>query len=315
VSNDTGENGGNNGGVWTRTAALVLSLVVTVARIVRTTVRDIGLATSSIYYALPWTIIAALALVAAALWALGRRRRAAAAMLFVSMLSIAGAWGTSFFINPCVNSEDSTRLLFWNISRGRATWERIADEIVVHDADIIALTEAGKPDAELRQFWTDRFADYQVTFAGGGIVLISRLPVAAGNLETLDGISSLYQTTLEGQQLSLFLVDLDASPRFNKLQMIRAIFARVDRIGGPAITMGDFNAPLDARGFSEIRDRYHHAFESAGRGLNNTWPTRTPLVAIDHIWLSRDITAQCTRLIKSSASDHRAIVADVRLPR
>ena len=39
---------------------------------------------------------------------------------------------------------------------------------------------------------------------------------------------------------NILLVDLDASPRFNKGAMIHTIFARADSLGGPAIVMGDF---------------------------------------------------------------------------
>lgn len=301
-------------GVWARIPALILTVVIAVALIVRTTVGDIGYASSAIYYALPWTVIAAVAAAAAALWALGARPRMAAAHVGVFALAGALALSTTFFANPCVSTDDATRLFFWNIGRGRGTWARIAEEVAAHDADIVALVEAGKPDAKLQRFWTERFPHYRIRFAGGGMILMTRVPDTDGALEALAGISSLYGTRLPDLGVRLYLVDLDASPRFSKLEMIRAIFARADAGEGPAIVLGDFNAPSDARGFSEIRDRYHQAFESAGAGNTGTWPRRTPLVAIDHIWLSRDIGAQCTRLIDSEASDHRAIVADILLP-
>lgn len=299
-------------GAWARGAACVLSIVLLVALVIRATVRDANFVTSSVYYAFPWTIIAGLALGASGLWILGNRRTWATVLLSVSCLSLLGIWVTTVYFNPCINTDDATRLVFWNIARGRGGWELIANEIEAHDADIVALTEAGRPDDELKQFWIDRFPDYQVQFAGGGMMLMSRLLFETGTLNSLTGISSLYKSKLVDEDLRLFLVDLDASPRFNKLALIRTVFEHVNAHSGPTIVLGDFNAPLDARGFDEIRNRYHHAFESAGTGLTSTWPTGAPLVAIDHIWLSHDIVAECTRVIKSRVSDHRAIVADIR---
>ncbi len=297
---------------WARGAAFVLSVILLVAMVVRATVRDVNFATSSVYYAFPWTVIAILALLASGLWVLGNRKTWATVLLSVSYLSMLGIWATTVYFNPCVRSDDATRLLFWNIGRGRGTWELIAHDIEAHDADIVALTEAGRPNEELRQYWRDRFPGYQIQFPGGGMMLMSRMEFTPGTLSPLTGISSLFETQLIDEDLRLFLVDLDASPRFNKLAMIRTIFARADMHSGPAIVLGDFNAPLDARGFEEIRDRYHHAFESAGTGLTSTWPTRAPLVAIDHIWLSRDIVAECTQVVKSEASDHRAVITYIR---
>ena len=298
---------------WMRGVALLLSVIVAVALVVRATVRDLNYPTSSVYYAFPWVVIAVLALAASLLWAGGQRRAWAGALLSISLMSMVGTWSTTFFSNPCLSDDDAIRILFWNVGHGHGTWERIAEQIAVHDADIVALAEAGRSNTTLRQFWYDRFPGYQIQFIDGGLILRSRSTVTDGTVTTLNGISRMHESALTDGTLRIFIVDLDASPRFNKQDMIRAIFERADGGSGPAVVMGDFNTPIDARGFREIRDRYHHAFESAGRGFTATWPTAVPLVAIDHIWLSHDITARCARIIRSDASDHRAIVADIQL--
>jgi endonuclease/exonuclease/phosphatase (EEP) superfamily protein YafD len=296
-----------------RGVALLLSITVALALVVRVTVRDLNYPTSSVYYAFPWVVIAALAFAASLLWAGGQRRAWAGTLLSVSLISTLATWSTTFFSNPCLSDDDAIRVLFWNVDRGHGTWERIAEEIAVHDADIVALTEAGRSTTARRQFWHDRLPGYRIQLIDGGLILMSRSTLTDGTVTTLNGISRMYESALADDTLRIFVVDLDASPRFNKQNMIRTIFERANDGSGPTIVMGDFNAPTDARGFLEIRDRYHHAFESAGRGFATTWPAAVPLVAIDHIWLSRDITAHCTRIIKSDASDHRAIVTDIRL--
>ena len=82
----------------------------------------------------------------------------------------------------------------------------------------------------------------------------------------------------------------------------------------PTIVMGDFNTPIDSVWFDGARDDFTHAFEQAGRGMLTTWPAPAPLLAIDHIWLSRQFRIDCASIGWSWASDHRPIVTDVLLP-
>ena len=49
---------------------------------------------------------------------------------------------------------------------------------------------------------------------------------------------------------------------------------------------GDLNTPRESRGFDELRGFMSHAFETAGRGVAETWPTWAPALSIDHVWSS-----------------------------
>lgn len=90
----------------------------------------------------------------------------------------------------------------------------------------------------------------------------------------------------------------------------------LDAQTGPAIVGADFNATRDHAAY---RDLLHGCFESAadqvGAGLLPTFPNDRswgPIIGIDHILLA-DATAQEVRTLSVPGSDHRALIARVRL--
>ncbi|MFC9437859.1 endonuclease/exonuclease/phosphatase family protein [Nocardia sp. NPDC057030] len=90
----------------------------------------------------------------------------------------------------------------------------------------------------------------------------------------------------------------------------------LDAQPGPAIVGADFNATRDHAAY---RDLLHGRFESAadqvGAGLLPTFPNDRswgPIIGIDHILLA-DATAQEVRTLSVPGSDHRALIARVRL--
>lgn len=90
------------------------------------------------------------------------------------------------------------------------------------------------------------------------------------------------------------------------------------------LVLGDFNATLDHARFRALLDggRLEDAAEQVGAGWQLTWPTHgkgvifgigTPLVAIDHVLLGRDVQATELAAHDVAGTDHRALVAEVVL--
>jgi endonuclease/exonuclease/phosphatase (EEP) superfamily protein YafD len=282
----------------------------------RLTLRDAIPLSAWIYYPSAWLLLVMAAALACVLWSLLRAWRRAMLAAAIACLCTA-AWAAETHDNPCRDRPGAVRVLFWNISRGRGTWEKLIAKIHEHDADLIALAEAGKPNDELRRFWRERFPDAHVELPGGGLALISRSAGRNGRLTALPGISSMFSTTLDirGRELQVVLVDLDASPRFDKRDLLARVFAEAGQPpNAPTIVLGDFNTTLDSRWFRSVRSDYAHAFERAGLGRPATWPAAFPLVAIDHVWLSKGLEPLCTLLPESDLSDHRAVLVDVDWP-
>jgi len=88
----------------------------------------------------------------------------------------------------------------------------------------------------------------------------------------------------------------------------------------PVILAGDFNATLDHAQFRRLLRRGHvDAASHAGNGLIPTWgplPDGGPgLLTIDHILIDPRCAVRATSVHRLPGSDHRAVYAELRLPR
>lgn len=85
----------------------------------------------------------------------------------------------------------------------------------------------------------------------------------------------------------------------------------------PTLMAGDFNASQDHAGFRGILDTgMHDAARLTGQSRTPTWPAATapPLGAqIDHVLVSDPLTAVDARFLDVPGTDHRALLADLRL--
>jgi endonuclease/exonuclease/phosphatase (EEP) superfamily protein YafD len=86
---------------------------------------------------------------------------------------------------------------------------------------------------------------------------------------------------------------------------------------GAVIVAGDFNSTPDMRQFRNLTTNdYRDAAEQSGAGFAPTFPSRSwhpPLLTIDHI-LTRNAAASVVRTVFIEGSDHRALLATIRVP-
>ncbi len=99
----------------------------------------------------------------------------------------------------------------------------------------------------------------------------------------------------------------------SEMRKIREI---LDAQQGPAIVGADFNATRDHSAFRDLlRGRFAAAADLAGAGPLPTFPNDRrwgPVIGIDHI-LVADATSDEVRTVTVPGSDHRAVLATVRL--
>ena len=94
---------------------------------------------------------------------------------------------------------------------------------------------------------------------------------------------------------------------------------RFARSAGPAAVIigGDYNSTPDMRQFRDLlTDGYGDAVEQTGSGFAPTFPSNKklpPVLTIDHV-LTRNATASSVRTIEVPGSDHRALLATIRVP-
>ena len=85
------------------------------------------------------------------------------------------------------------------------------------------------------------------------------------------------------------------------------------------VLAGDFNATLDHAALrAVVRRGYADAAWRAGRALAWTWrPLRLPFprLGLDHVLVDPRIAVRAVELVRVRGSDHRAVVADLVLPR
>ncbi|WP_433663360.1 endonuclease/exonuclease/phosphatase family protein [Nocardia sp. CA-128927] len=90
----------------------------------------------------------------------------------------------------------------------------------------------------------------------------------------------------------------------------------LDAQQGPAIVGADFNATRDHAAYRELlHGRFAAAADQVGAGLLLTFPNDRrwgPIIGIDHVLLA-DATAQELHTLSVPGSDHRALIARVRL--
>jgi endonuclease/exonuclease/phosphatase (EEP) superfamily protein YafD len=85
----------------------------------------------------------------------------------------------------------------------------------------------------------------------------------------------------------------------------------------PAIVAGDFNATLDHSVFRSSTAGCGDAAAQRGQGLTPTWPTWLPSwlgPQIDHVLATDPIVAESFEVREIPGSDHRAVVARLRVP-
>ncbi|HJN17719.1 MAG TPA: endonuclease/exonuclease/phosphatase family protein [Armatimonadota bacterium] len=93
-----------------------------------------------------------------------------------------------------------------------------------------------------------------------------------------------------------------------------AVVEWLDRQTGPAIIAGDFNNPPRGRIYSELADRLTDSFARAGTGFGWSFPRARPVIRIDYVWTSEDLTPISCKALATGPSDHRPVVADIALP-
>jgi endonuclease/exonuclease/phosphatase (EEP) superfamily protein YafD len=86
---------------------------------------------------------------------------------------------------------------------------------------------------------------------------------------------------------------------------------------GAVIIAGDFNSTPDERQFRDLMTNgYRDAVEQTGSGFAPTFPSRAwhpPLLTIDHI-ITRNAAAQSIKTVFIPGSDHRALLATIKVP-
>jgi endonuclease/exonuclease/phosphatase (EEP) superfamily protein YafD len=295
---------------------ILLSSLFIICLAIRFLVKDGIDAFSVVYYSTPLPILAAFSFMLGMVWLLSKRIRAAQ-FYFIFAIGCLIAWSyESFSLNSRAPAPGNLKLFFWNAAHNKKAGE-IVGYINRFDADLIGIVEAGTTSKKSRSLWKNAFPSYNVEILAGEMAFITKGEVLSKESGYLGrrGRFNLLKVELNGKQFHVLLVDLDGDPLRSRAPAFEPL-SKMIRAYSQAnlIVMGDFNTPLDSVLFESFRQYLTHAFESGGNGFAATWPIPLPVLAIDHIWVGKNIKVANCNLNWSPLSDHRSVVANIKPP-
>ena len=162
-----------------------------------------------------------------------------------------------------------------------------------------------------------------------GDALLTAAPhrvIKAGGLPTLPRIRALeprgalwLELELDGARLQVLNTHLGLVPHEQRAQALA--LAGADWAGSrkpsdpPLILLGDFNATPRARAYRTLAARFVDArVQAPGPGPKPTFPSRLPMLAIDHVFLDGKVRATRVQTVAGplarTASDHLPLVVD-----
>lgn len=237
------------------------------------------------------------------------------------------------------------RLMTFNIAAGNGNLAGMAEVIRAAAPDIVALQEVDVRWSDRSDFVDQaarlgdmlgmnvRFAPiYRLPGEGTaptrefGLAVLSRAPVVEFRNHEITRLSTQSGDTVPralpgfpeavidfgGVRVRVFNTHLDyrADPRIRSSQ-VAEMLAIIGKMDEPTILMGDLNAPPDAGEIAPLLARLRDTWRHPGPGF--TYPAAEPKRRIDYVLVSDHFTVLAGRVIPSTASDHRPVIADLLL--
>ena len=270
-------------------------------------------------------------------------------LLLIASLNTGLRWNRE---SDSVLHGDSLRVLSYNAKVHRARHshggvDALTDEILSHNADLIALQDADdwlrvNPDSPPVRL--SSFIGYPYALSAGQYIVASRFPIQECQMYKLgkhERSSHYLQCSLlvHGKPLTLVAAHL-ISPRGSilsvrddpldgvdgwnanldeRIRESQLIAAAVQQLPRPLLVMGDFNAREESPVVQNLlRTGLRDAWSVAGRGWGFTYGhavhKRIDFLRIDHILVSPELTVSRAKVGGSRASDHNPVIADLLLP-
>lgn len=285
----------------------------------------------------PYTALIALAGLALAVWSRRTVLSITALLVVVASFAIQVSW---YYVGSRTRSalaEDrhiEIRVFSSNIFKGRADPEAFV-RLASDNADVITVAEL-TPDSvdRFRRAGLERIFPYSHLFpssGAGGIGMWSRYPLTPLSVPRhRNVVMPAAQLSVPGVAVEPVLASThvmspvagDENTVADWSAGMAAAKAQLDNFArsagaGAVIIGGDYNSTPDMRQFRDLlTNGYRDAVEETGAGFAPTFPSGTripPLITIDHV-LTRNAAATSVRVVYVPGSDHRALLATIRIP-
>jgi endonuclease/exonuclease/phosphatase family metal-dependent hydrolase len=246
-------------------------------------------------------------------------------------------------------NETDIKVMAYNIHHGEGTdaildLKRIATVIKESDADIIGLQEVDNHFSERSNFedqakWLAKYLGMHYTYAANldyeplevgqprrqyGTAVLSKYPILSSENHLLTNIPypvnpteqrGLLETVInvKGNHVHFYNTHLDNKRAKQRDLQVREILDIANQNEGTKIFVGDFNAEPDSAEILKMTAHYKDVFDVLGQDDDYTIPVENPNRRIDYIFTSDDVKISSGEVIKTFASDHLPIVAELVL--
>ncbi|MDP8922642.1 MAG: endonuclease/exonuclease/phosphatase family protein [Chloroflexota bacterium] len=251
---------------------------------------------------------------------------------------------------PTEASGPHLKVLTYNVLATNRDPDPLLGLVRAERPDVVVLQELTAPYANrLRAQLADEYRfsvvdGVQSRNAGGGV--FSRLPIVDHEAFRLTNGGNVHQRVrLRTEAGVVWLVNVHLlSPRLEARRLARGrlvvprdfhderrdeeldrLVAEVRKLDGPFVLAGDLNTAAGSRPNRRFPDSWRDAYREAGEGFGHTFPTEQwllggrvwvpfPLVRIDYVLTSPELTPRSARVPWIPGSDHLPVIADLALP-
>ena len=298
-----------------------LPVLIGLCCIIRLSVKDRFFGPSILYYALTWLALGILSFVAAVAWGTKSSRNLTSCGVFalLGVVQLFTGWWEHQGRGAGID-EPGIDIVYWNVARPSAKrWPGVLETIKATNADIIVLGEAKKQEQISPALLKEHFPAYKFArFSTCGMTLLVRGEVLQREQARFAKRHKHFVATVlvHGRELEIHGVDLHSSPFADKKVPFDALHQRMaaHSSGKPAIVVGDFNTPWDSVQFERMKTQFRHALRAGQGGGIATWPNPLPVLAIDHIWVERDLKLLRAGRKIGLQSDHAMIFCTILPP-
>ncbi len=216
---------------------------------------------------------------------------------------------------PGMSARGDLRLVQFNLSYDNSAIERVGPALSGYDADIITIQEVPpNHEAVLRELTayphqTHCFFRHRI----GGVSILSKHALTNIDCVKGEGLVTAY-VDLPGGAVTIGTIHAYWPWPFSQHAQVDKWASRLERLSGPVILAGDFNAAPWSHSVEEVAIASNTKVVPGLRmtiGVKALPPLPAVPIPIDHILLSQDLCAASARVMPSVGSDHYPVLVEI----
>lgn len=204
-----------------------------------------------------------------------------------------------------IKKETQRNIVFWNARKQNDFIDAFEEFGAIPDLLIIVEYDRTKKHsiAQIKE----RYPNYHFTRVINKIGVMSKNEavkhVAIHRHQDQKSFMFEFEVTLKNEIYHLYVLDITADLTKFRKQPLQYFYRQIKKRPN-TILVGDFNTPYESVHFGLYKKYFNHAFTLKGKGFRETWFWNIPLLSLDHIWMSKDITIKESHKVSTWKSDH-----------